>query len=93
MRRHRHRQIKENKLQKIHRTTTEAREFITAAIAGDREIASMIELATPTLPSQLADIWAVYLPFLRDEFGDDGLTEHWQLFCEHSTVRAELETS
>lgn len=92
MRRHR-RQIKENPWQTIHRSTTEAREFVTAAIAKDFEIANFIEGSTPELRTELAEIWASYIVFLRTEFGDEEAIEHWQLFCEYSTFGAELETS
>lgn len=92
MRRHR-RQIKENPWQNVHRNTTEAREFITAAIVVDRELAGMIEESTPELRTELAEIWVNYLVFLRSEFGEDGAQEHWRAFCEYSTIGAELETS
>lgn len=93
MRRHRHRQIKESIWQNVHRNTTGAREFVTAAIVVDREIAKLIEDSTPELRTELAEIWVNYLVFLRNEFGEDGASDHWRAFCEYSTIAAELETS
>ena len=91
MRRHRQRQIKENKPQIVHCTMIEAREFLTAAIARDREIAGMIEDSITDLRFQLSEIWAEYVTFLRTEVGEEETIDHWRLFCEYSTVAAELE--
>lgn len=93
MRRHRQRQIKENKPQIVHCTTIEAREFLTAAIARDRDIAGMIEDSIPDLRFQLSEIWADYVSFLRNEFGEEETQDHWRVFCEYASAAAELETS
>ncbi len=92
--RHRHRyrqQIKESTPQIVQSTTIEAREFLTAAIARDREIAAMIEDSIPDLRFQLSEIWVDYIAFLRTEFGEEETIDHWRLFCEYSTITAEVE--
>lgn len=91
MRRHRQRQIKENKPQIVQSTTIEAREFLTAVFARDYEIARMIEGSIPELRTELSEIWADYVVFLRTELGEDGASEHWRSFCEYATVATELE--
>ena len=93
MRRHRKQAVKEDPRQNVHQSTTiEAREFLTAAIARDREIAGMIEESVPDLRFQLSEIWADYVTFLRTEFGEEETMEHWRAFCEYATAAAELET-
>ena len=91
MRRHRQRQIKVDPRQIVQSTTIEAREFLTAAIARDREIAGMIEESIPDLRFQLSEIWADYVTFLRTELGEEETIDHWRAFCEHSTITAEVE--
>ena len=81
----------ENMRQKLHRETAEGREFVTAAIAEDHELAGAVEGRTPNLQYQMADLWPLYIAFLRTEFGTEAAVEHWQLFCEWSTATAELE--
>lgn len=91
MRRHRKQAVKEDPRNNIHRNTTEAREYLTAIFARDYEIARLIESSTPELRAELAEIWVDYLIFLRAEFGEEEASEHWRLFCEYSTVTAEVE--
>ena len=81
----------ENMRQMLHRGTAEGREFVTAAISEDHELAGEIEARTGDLVAQMADIWPLYIAFLRTEFGTEAAVEHWQLFCEWSTATAELE--
>lgn len=81
----------ENILQKLHRESAEGREFVTAAVAQDYELADLIESGRPDLPTQMADVWPLYIAFLRTEFGTEAAVDHWRLFCEWSTATAELE--
>ena len=81
----------ETMLQKLHRETAEGREFVTAAIADDLDLAGAVEGRTPNLPTQMADIWPLYIAFLRIEFGNGSAVEHWRLFCGWSAATAELE--
>ena len=80
----------ENMWQKLHRETAEAREFVTAAIAEDHDLAGAVEGRTPNLPTQMADLWPLYIAFLR-LWSTESAAEHWRLFCEWSTATAELE--
>ena len=80
----------ENMRQKLHRETAEGREFVTAAIAEDNELAGAVEGRTPNLVAQMADLWPLYMAFLR-LWSRESAVEHWQLFCEWSTATAELE--
>lgn len=89
--RHRRKAVKEPPITKIHKSTTEAREFLTAAIAADYDIARSIENSTPDLITQLAEIWANYLTFLRTEYGNEEAIEFWQGFCEFGAIASELE--
>jgi hypothetical protein len=81
----------ENMRQKLHRETAEGREFVTAAVADDLDLAGAVEGRTPNLPTQMADIWPLYIAFLRIEFGNESAVEHWRLFCGWSAATAELE--